>query len=187
MFVCSVVHTLAAHSSACAVGGEVCVSEQTVCDDGLTVSVFMWKRSLVLGLAVVVPVVVVAVSSPRLSIADSPAVLAMDPGTFLRCAARRRPAVSRCREGAPRASGHGSGHGDGSPGCARVLPAGATGSDTQGPNRSIRLQHVAARGRSLEKAAVRRVTSRHCSPNPMERPQGGGDSHRRLPGESITG
>jgi hypothetical protein len=39
MFVCSVVHTLAAHSSACAVGGEVCVSEQTVCGEGLTVTV----------------------------------------------------------------------------------------------------------------------------------------------------
>jgi len=79
MFVCSVVHTLAAHSYGCVVDGEVCVSEQTVCGEGLTVSVFMWKRSLVLGLAVVVPVVVVAVSSPHLSIADSPAVLAMDP------------------------------------------------------------------------------------------------------------
>jgi hypothetical protein len=39
----------------------------------------MWKRLLVLGLAVLVPVVIVAVSSPRLSIADSPAVLAMHP------------------------------------------------------------------------------------------------------------
>jgi hypothetical protein len=39
----------------------------------------MWKRLLVLGLALLVPVAIVAVSSPRPSIADSPAVLAMDP------------------------------------------------------------------------------------------------------------
>jgi hypothetical protein len=57
MFVCSVVHTLAAHSSACAFCGEVCVSEQTVCG-GTYRDRVMWKRSLVLGLAVLVPVAV---------------------------------------------------------------------------------------------------------------------------------
>jgi hypothetical protein len=39
----------------------------------------MSKRLLVLGLAVLVPVAIVAVSSPRLSIADWPASLAVDP------------------------------------------------------------------------------------------------------------
>src|SRR5690349_7907661 len=83
MFVCSVVHTLAAHSSACAVSGEVRFGTGCLWRGTYRQRV-MWKRLLGLGLAVLVPVAIVAISSPRLSIADSPAVLTTDPATARR-------------------------------------------------------------------------------------------------------